>query len=266
MSLSVSDVLQALHGTSYPRAALELADAQRDAFAKPLLDILSETVETGVIPGGHQSHILATVLLTRAQDTRAHPHIAALARASEAEDLLGDYATEFLPASLWHTSGGSPDALLDIARHLEATLHNRAAAARALTFGVAYNVLERDTVLKALAGLLTPDDNPDFKLLVISNMLDLHPLEYLPLIEATFEIDDIDGVYLTPDYIQELLSQGPEALHARLMTSVEARGTVPLHTLESWPMWEDPTELKRTVGGRVSLARRPAKRRRKKRQ
>lgn len=180
----------------YKKDAMEFALLNREAIIPELLSILEDVLAhpdryltpdhehdedgqcMGPVGENVWSQMYAVTLLSHFREPRAHALIARLfALPSDiCDELFGDIITEDLPALLYSTYPGSPDAIKALIMDPKADEFCRGSAANALAYAVAGGLLDRKEVLDYLAGLLDSAKSPGEQVLEPDCMRDLGSL------------------------------------------------------------------------------------------
>jgi hypothetical protein len=251
----------------YKRDAMEFALANREAIIPELLSILEDVLahtdryltpehehdEDGQCmgPAGESvwSHMYAVTLLSHFKEPRAHVLIAKLfALPSDiCNELLGDTITEDLPALLYSTYPGSPDAIKGLIMDSKADEYCRGSAANALAYAVAGGLLDRKEVLDYLAGLLDGARSPGeegFWSQIASVILDLYPSDHMVVIRRAFDRGVIDESMIDLEcFTEELEKSSPTKCLKNLRKEMAHRMPENIHgRLEKWAGFQEDWE------------------------
>jgi hypothetical protein len=193
----ISAILQALERFSgkYEQEAVDAAIAHREEITPHLIVSLEKVAADPSVyleDEGYYLYIYAVMLLGHFQETRAHQAIVEVfgLPGDIPDKLFGDITTGNLPIILFNTCGGQFDLIKSLILNLRAEGYVRGSAAQALAYGVAAGQLPREEVLTFFSTLFTGDEaelSSPFWSLIADCILDLQPLELMPLIKEADE-------------------------------------------------------------------------------
>lgn len=189
----ISAILQALERFSgeYEQEAIGAAIAHQVEITPHLIDSLEKVAADPSVyleDEGYYLYIYAVMLLGHFQETRAHQAIVEVfgLPGDIPDKLFGDITTGYLPIILFNTCGGQFDLIKSLILNRRAEGYVRGSAAQALAYGVAAGQLPREEVLTFFSTLFTGDEaelSSPFWTLIADCILDLQPLELMPLIK-----------------------------------------------------------------------------------
>ena len=284
----VSEILSRFdeENDSYHRYAVDKALSHRQELTPHLIKILETLADNPLIYSleRHDGHIYAAALLAHFGETSAHlPLIRAFSLSKELTDeLWGDMITESLSVMLYRTSGGSTDAIKELAVNQTADQFVRGAAVNALSLMVSFQPSLRDEVVRFLQEALiseAPDDvNESYYLSNLAiTICDLHPGESMEILRRAHEAGMIDWQFLSLEEIEEAnamtLEAALERLHSRVsaMMPADIHDYMPWHTAPDWnksafPVGNSKKKEKRKtrrVKHKYTTGKKPGKKRRR---
>ena len=224
--MEVHEILDQLewHTGDFPRAALEAAIARKDEITTDLLRILDDTIDRAKElseADGYMAHIYAMFLLAQFREPRAHPyliHFAALP-SKVIHALMGETLTEDFGRILASVSGGDTQGIHAIIETPDADEWLRSVAFEALLTLVAEQQLERDEVIRYLAGLfrgkLERQPSEVWNGLV-ATAADLYPAELMGDIEQAYQDGLVDPYNIDIEDVHHDLNLGMKAVLERL--------------------------------------------------
>lgn len=227
--MTIEEILKAIAHKDrvFPREALEQAIAQKDEITPHLLKILERVADDPeeVLDEEDSSYLYALYLLAQFRETRAYPLVIRIASFSPGlvDELLGDTTTEGLPKILASVSGGDTSLIKQLAEDTEAEEFVRGSALNALVALVVSGDVSREEVMSYFSSLFNaklkeePSEEARVMLTTLASCAtDLYPEELYDKINEAFERELIDEFMLDPDFVNEKIALGKEAVLAEL--------------------------------------------------
>ena len=193
----ISAILQAFERFDgiYQREAVDAAIAHREEITPHLIVSLEKVAADPSVyleDKDYYLYIYAVMLLGHFQETRAHEAIVEVfgLPGDIPYELFGEITTVNLPIILFNTCGDQFDLIKSLILNRRAESFVRGSAAQALAYGVAAGQLPREGVLTFFSTLFAGDEaepSSPFWSLIADCILDLQPLELMPLIKEADE-------------------------------------------------------------------------------
>ncbi len=232
----------------YPREHIEAALARQEDITPHLLQILEKVLGNPEKYANDEDYIgqlFAVMLLMHFRETAAHPLIVSLF--SLPDDipymLFGDTVTEDLALALHRTCAGDVRAIKQMAQNEEANEYCRSAAARALTYAVAENVIPREEIVSFFISFYTsakPRVYSEFLTLLAPSVYDLYPAESMDVIKQAYEDDMLDPFMIGyDDFERRLKEETEEQAIEKIRQDIKRREPEDFHkSMEWWAMFK----------------------------
>jgi len=226
-----------LLGGCYRRDLVDQAVLRQEEVVPHLLEILRTVLTDPLVYAGDPGffgHHYAVTLLGHFREERAHRLIVDIF--SLPEDLpyrlFGDIVTEDLPGLLLNTCGGRFATIQNLVNDSAADAFGRAAALRAMTFGVVTGELERAGVVDVMRAILARRP-PETTALLLNeaacSLLDLYPIESMDVIRQAFDEDILQADWVSVDAFRQQLQVGLERSLEGLAAEWRRRNPADVH-------------------------------------
>jgi hypothetical protein len=234
---------------AYPRRAIQAAMDHPDEVIPHLLEILKAALEEPErYTNSEVNNILlptyAVYLLSHHEVREAHELLIDLASLPEdrAFAIFEDTIHEAFPEALWKTCGGDATAIKGLIENKKANEYCRAAAMRALLFGVAEEAISREDAVRYFQGLFTGEEASIDESMVwngaASALLRLWPGESMEVLLEAFDEGLIDPSFVSMESIEAAHEMDQEAcLNEFKRRALKALAVTPHDALESWALF-----------------------------
>ncbi len=278
--MDAKEIIAALDGPTdvYQREAVQAAMDQPDEIVPLLLahleEVLAEPERFTDPDDPSQLPAYALILLSHLRIREAHRLLVDLLSlpGETPLDLFGDLVHENFPIALWKTSGVDITAIKGLIQNKATNEYCRAAAIRALLYGIAEGELSREEVVEYLQGIFTGDEAAReeymFRSVAASALSRLWPGESMKVLRKAFNDGLIDTFFIGPENIEAALEAGKESCLATFESNALKDLVKDPHQSMSWWACFNPQQSSR--GGRGQgqepkrrLSKNVAKRKRK---
>lgn len=225
----------------YQRAAVDAALAQRDAVIRVLIEVMRDVHRNPDDTQYTIAYIYAFFLLGHFRAVEAHPTLLEIGHLDKEVqwNLYGDLVTEDYFMVLLSTCGGDFSGIKQLAEDTSANMFARSAAAHALITSVMLGLADRDDVLHYCRELLEREMAVDseFASLLANDLLDLRPVELLPLFERGYAEESLDPTFTTLDHMKQILDEGWSDHEKRIQDQLQHYSLDDVHASMSGMNW-----------------------------